>query len=373
MAFPSRTIAAALAVSLALTAGGVAAHTESVVLPAAELAAEPLGEVSEQGHVVTLRGLDLQTRTRLGAPHVDVRVRPVGQAGSGIAVAVIDAEDGALILRPRFPLLPGVAYEAVLPIDGEASTTLGIAVADIDLPLARVASIFPAGDVLPANTLRLYIQFDAPMARGRGHDRIRLETAEGERLDDSFLNLRAELWSDDQTRRTLLLDPGRIKRGVGSNLQGGAPLEAGRGYRIVVDAALPDALGRPMAEPFVHDFRVGPAERRAIDPTDWTIASPALGTRIPLEARFDRLMDRAITARALVPLDGESNPIAGTAEATDRGWRFVPDAPWADALRLRIDPVLEDVAGNTICAPFDTVAGTGVRCEAPVVLDIAHE
>lgn len=372
MAFLSRVFATSLAVSFVLAAGSVAAQTRDAGSPVPDPALGIVAETGADGVLVTLWGLDPETRARLGAGAFDVHIRPVGQADGGMTATLHDGEGGALQLRPRFPLLPGVPYEAVLSSGGATATILPIATPEIDLPPARVEGIFPAADVLPANTLRLYLHFDAPMARGRGRDRIHLETAAGERLEDSFLNLRAELWSEDQTRRTLLLDPGRIKRGVGSNLEGGAPLEAGGAYRIVVDAALPDAMGRPMAEPFVHAFRVGPAERRAIDPTGWAIDRPVPGTRAPLKVRFDRLMDRAIVQRALVVLDAGQLPLAGSATATDQGWRFVPGAPWpTGTLHLRVDPVLEDVAGNTICHPFDTASGTAGPCAAARVLNIA--
>ena len=38
----------------------------------------------------------------------------------------------------------------------------------------------------------------------------------------------------------------------------------------------------------------------------------------------------------------------------ERSWAFVPDRPWGDDdLELRVDPILEDLAGNSIARVFD--------------------
>ena len=45
------------------------------------------------------------------------------------------------------------------------------------------------------------------------------------------------------TRLTLLLDPGRIKRGVRPLEEIGGALQVGRTYTLVIDDAWPDAKG----------------------------------------------------------------------------------------------------------------------------------
>lgn len=336
--------------------------------------------VEVTAEVVTVRLAQAALRDDLLSGHVDAWLRPARygsrseRAGPGMSATVTPGPGNTLRLRPRFPLISGTNYEIVLTRGGDRLATLPVAaIADADVPPAEVAAIWPAAPVLPSNTLRLYLVFDAPMARGRGRDSVRLETAAGERLDDSFLNLATELWSDGQTRRTLLLDPGRIKQGVGPNLEGGAPLATARTYRIVVDAGTLDARGRPIGRAHVHTFRVGPAERRAIDPLDWTALRPAPDTMASLTIRFDRLMDRAIARRALILTNAEGVPFGGHVETGDRTWTFHPASPWPTGpIRVAVDPVLEDVAGNTLCHPFDAVAGSAERCEAPIVLDLAE-
>ncbi len=182
-----------------------------------------------------------------------------------------------------------------------------------------------------------------------------------------------ELWSDGQTRRTLLLDPGRIKQGVGPNVKIGAPLKADRSYQLVVDGRTLDANARPIGTEHVHTFRVGPSEQRRIDPNEWSVLRPEPGTREPVTVGFDRLMDRAIVRRALRVLDGNGSPFPDEVSVGDRSWTFVPSKPWSPVpVSLSVDPVLEDVAGNTVCHPFDAAAESARQCDERVVIDLAE-
>ena len=63
-------------------------------------------------------------------------------------------------------------------------------------------------------------------------------TNRGVKFTGAFLALDQELWDPVRRRITLLFDPGRVKRGVRTNLESGAPLVAGRRYRLVIDDAL---------------------------------------------------------------------------------------------------------------------------------------
>jgi hypothetical protein len=97
-----------------------------------------------------------------------------------------------------------------------------------------------------------------------------------------FMEFKQELWSPDQKRLTVLLDPGRIKRGVATNDRLGQALIAGEQYKFMVDAAWPDAQGQPLGFSYEKAFRVTPAVRSAVEIENWALNSPAAGSKTPI-------------------------------------------------------------------------------------------
>ena len=132
----------------------------------------------------------------------------------------------------------------------------------------------PSGATVPENLLRLYIEFSAPMGLAGGLPYIRLQDAKGREVIDPFVPLDQPLWNAARTRYTLLFDPGRVKRGILPNSRMGRPLRAGRTYTLEIDAAWPDAQGRPLAEPFRRTLRAGRAILEPLDPSRWQLDAP---------------------------------------------------------------------------------------------------
>jgi hypothetical protein len=283
--------------------------------------------------------------------------------------------DGRLRFTPRFPLDPGQRYDvtldpARLPPNQEAaggwrSRPL---VASIDVPglqghpSTRVAAVYPSSDEVPENQLRLYIAFSSPMGLSAGSRHIRLLDQTGQVVLDPFLPLDVELWNEDRTRYTVLFDPGRVKRGILPNEEMGRALIAGRRYALVVDQNWRDSAGQPLAAPFRHEFRVGPAEEHAIDPAAWQLQAPPAGTREPLVVSFPKPLDYALLQRAVTVSSDRGVRVEGAIrlEAAETRWLFVPDAPWQPGdYRLLAASILEDVAGNRIGRPFEVEAAAG--------------
>ncbi len=73
--------------------------------------------------------------------------------------------------------------------------------------------IYPTSSELPENLLKFYIHFSQPMSRGQAYRHIKLLKADGKAVDGAYLEIGEELWDASSTRFTLLLEPGRIKRG----------------------------------------------------------------------------------------------------------------------------------------------------------------
>ena len=132
-------------------------------------------------------------------------------------------------------------------------------------PSTVVARVYPSGDAVPENLLRMYVEFSAPMGRKSGVEYISLLDHAGKEIPGAVLPLDYEFWSPDHTRFTVFFDPGRVKKGILPNLQQGRPLEVGRSVTLVINREWLDENGLPLKEEFRRALRVGPTD---LDPLD---------------------------------------------------------------------------------------------------------
>jgi len=259
-------------------------------------------------------------------------------------------EGGSLTFHPRYPLAPGVTYYAVFHPPGSTLVEANFHGPEAAAALeARVTAMYPSSPVLPANQLKLYIVFSAPMQGGDFWPSIHLIDQDGKPAYLPFVG--QELWNRDNTRLTLIFDPGRIKRGVKPNVDLGPVLVEGKRYTLTIDREFKDVNGRLLAEPFRHEFAAGADERRAVDTALWKLSQPKAGTRDPLVIRFDRSLDYALLGDVF-QVPGVSG--VATIGAGETEWRFQPTQPWrAGEHQVVIDMALEDLAGNRIGRAFD--------------------
>lgn len=287
----------------------------------------------------------------------------VGAGADGLALPAVAGafalQDEAVRFVPRFPFADGMSYS--LRVDSAAAQGVEIWAirrpSPASVPAAQVLRIHPTALTLPYNLLRMYVHFSAPMSEGWAARAIRIcDEDTGEQLEGVFLPPDPELWDRERRRLTLLLDPGRIKRGLVPNRELGYPLAEGMTVRVMVDAEFRDAKGQPLQAGAERRYRIGPALRSRIDPTMWRLTAPPAGSQAPLVVDFDRPLDHALLQNSLWVCDGAGNPISGEGEpdAADFGWRFTPSVPWSKGKhRLVIEARLEDVAGNTPVRVFD--------------------
>ncbi len=189
--------------------------------------------------------------------------------------------------------------------------------------------------------------------------RIQLLDEKDHRVNDPFLELAEELWSNDGRRFTLLFDPGRIKRGLKPREEVGPVLEAGKAYTLVIDPGWLDAKGYPLQRAFRKSFRAGPPDETSPDPKTWKIEPPEAATCNALEVRFPEALDRALLDRLIAVTDDAGGVVGGQVSTTDceTAWRFTPRRPWRiGSYRLTVVTDLEDVAGNSVARPFEVDA-----------------
>jgi hypothetical protein len=262
-------------------------------------------------------------------------------------------QDDTLVFRPSFPLSSGVRYRAIFrPPSGPPVEAVFDGPVRSLAPIARVTHIFPSAGVLPANLLKLYIHFSAPMSRSEAWQRIHLiDTGAGKPVELPFLEIEQELWDRDHRRLTVLFDPGRIKRGLVPINEVGPALVKGRKYALVVDASWKDANGAPMIETGRKEFTVGADDRTAVEPKRWKITTPASGTQSPLVIDFGEPLESALAEHSIT-VDGIEGAVAISKD--ESRWSFTPSSPWKSGNhRLVVDRALEDLAGNRVGRVFD--------------------
>lgn len=264
-----------------------------------------------------------------------------------------------LVFTPRYPPLPGLKYRAALALANATPIERELALPKAprgETKPARVAQIYPSANVLPENHLRFYIHFSEPIDRGQAYEHLELLDQAGKPVEAAFLELGEELWDPSGRRFTLLLDPGRIKQGLKPREEQGPILQSGKKYTLVVKKGWLDQQGHPLAAEFRKPFSVGPVIDERIDPQQWKINAPHVGTTEPLVVRFPRPLDRALLERTLSVVDRQGRPIAGRIAIADaeRRWEFTPDSAWTGlGQQLVVDTVLEDTAGNNIARAFE--------------------
>jgi hypothetical protein len=363
-------------IRIAVAAGTLLA---AAALPACTTRSSPqirLNTGSEPRGVVEVSGLPASSLEALSKATLSendwqallrVSVRVPDRSAQRPVAGTYKVADGVIRFTPLFSFDLGRQYDVVLdtarlpsagPATREGASTLTAVVglpAVVRTPSTVVTHLYPSAEALPANQLRMYIHFSAPMGLRSGFENLVLLDENGQEVVDAFLPLDADFFNEDRTRYTVFFDPGRVKRGILPNREMGRALEVGKRYTLVVRPEWRDGQGLPLKTEFRHAFSVAPAVERALTTSEWKVSAPVAGARDALEVTFpapldDGLLRRALgVARAGTPLEGEIS-----IEAAETRWRFVPREPWADGdYQLVALSFLEDLAGNRIGRAFE--------------------
>ena len=224
----------------------------------------------------------------------------------------------------------------------------------------EVTHIFPSCDLLPENLLRFYVCFSNSMQRGRALGEISLLDSEGRPVADALYRPPVELWDRTMRRLTVLLDPGRLKRWVGPNVELGPPLKAGQTYTLEIGSGIIDLHGRSLRERFRKRFHVGDPVREHISVESWELLPPVTGSREALRLLFKAPLDWALLFQTITVVSEEGDVIAGqvAVDQCEKRWSFTPASPWvAGMYHVAVGSSLEDVCGNNITGAFDQLIG----------------
>jgi hypothetical protein len=267
---------------------------------------------------------------------------------------------------PQFPLNAGATYRAIFDpgVLAQAPASLLPAISSVHhVPAptgaaAKVENVFPSGPAVPENLLKFYVHFSAPMSGGSIYEHVRLLDDSGKAIDLPFLEIGEELWDPQMKRLTLIIDPGRIKRGVRPLEEVGPALQSGQNVTLVIDRSWKDASGRMLREEYRKSYGVEAADRTPPDPARWRVHSPdrQAGPRAPVLIDFGEPLDSALALRLIGVQDASGTAVGGTVGLRDaeRIWSFSPDREWSSGdYSIVASSTLEDLAGNNIGKPFD--------------------
>jgi hypothetical protein len=258
-----------------------------------------------------------------------------------------------VLFVPRFPFIAGTAY--AVSVDGTVVSVL--LKPDVShTSEAQVLEIHPTVASVPVNLLRFTVQFSAPMSEGRASRHIRLVDDAGQDLPGALFATDYELWNRERTRLTVLLDPGRIKRGLVGHQEHGYPLRAGGSFRIAIDGDFLDARGASLESGAERSYRVVGEERRRVMPDVWRLSEPEIGTRDPLTLVFEKSLDHSLLLNCIRVRTPHGGWVEGELEvgAEQKSLRVTPATAWQEGLhQVVVAAELEDLAGNSVRRVFD--------------------
>lgn len=219
-----------------------------------------------------------------------------------------------------------------------------------------IVSIYPSGDSLPVNLLKMYIVFSKPMREGQAVGHIAVIKNGQDTVPSVFLDMEPELWNTERTILTTWLDPGRIKRDLQPNKAMGTPLETGNRYEILVRQGWEDAEGAALAASHRTDFLAVARDDQSPNPAAWTIHPPKAGTVDPLRINAHESLDYMLLKNAVRITDGKGNEVSGsrTTAHEETVLHFSPAQAWLPGeYAIEVEPRLEDLAGNNLERLFD--------------------
>ncbi|WP_462253234.1 hypothetical protein [Ferruginibacter sp.] len=219
----------------------------------------------------------------------------------------------------------------------------------------KILEVYPTTDSIPVNILRFYIQFSAPMQEMNILNHIKLSNEEGKNITGIFFENQYELWNEERTKVTLIVDPGRVKSGLLANNKMGRAFDAGKKYSLTIDSLLPDFNDLKLSNKFTKKFVAVQEDSFPPDTRIWKLCLPKSNTRAAILIDFNDKIDH-ISAYTLIKVFQDKKEIQGKILLTNKEqkWTFKPDKNWKKGrYKIFINPYLEDIAANSVNQVFD--------------------
>jgi hypothetical protein len=297
---------------------------------------------------LSIKGVDIresEISTRL-------KIQLVKDEGQPPVLGEFKSNGDEIIFEPLVPFTIGLQYQVLL--DDSLLSEIGIPLDDHIGP--ELVSIYPTQDTLPANLLKIYLQFSQPMVEGRSLDYLTLMRSDGDTMKGTFLDLQPELWNVESTVLTLWLDPGRIKRDLIPNKEMGAPLHVGEKYILHISPLWRSKNGAVLLRSYEKSFVAVSRDETSPDLLAWVVKSPVAGSMYSLEITTPEPIDYFLFRDAVRILTSEGQVLRGDVQISnnEKVWKFLPEKAWTKGKYiLQAEGRLEDLAGNNLNRPFD--------------------
>ncbi len=273
-------------------------------------------------------------------------------------IGIFKCVDSQFFFKPKYGFSAGASYTVFFKSISNVEERFIVKVPEINLePSTYIKNLYPTSSKLPMNQLKFYIEFSAPMRLGNAFEHIRLYKMPEVKLEaDAFFVTTEEFWNPNKTRLTILFDPGRIKRGIASNLQLGLPLVKGCNYKLIIDDAWLDHNDVKLINGYEKQFEVTSVDRESPNPETWNIIFPKTENKAPIRIDFKEAMDYGLLHSSIAIADDENTIIEGEIKLLDNEskWEFTPKHNWLHGdYKIMIDGWLEDLSGNNLNRKFD--------------------
>jgi hypothetical protein len=219
----------------------------------------------------------------------------------------------------------------------------------------KILAIYPTTDSIPVNILRFYIQFSAPMQEMNILKHIQLRNEEGKNMTGVFFENQYELWDENRTTVTLIIDPGRVKLGLLANNKMGRAFDEGKKYSLTIDSLLLDFNDQKLSNSFSKTFVAVKADTIAPDTKKWELELPKVNTYEPIVINFKDKIDH-ISVQTLIKIVKDNIKVEGkiTLQNGEQKAIFTPKNKWkVGDYQVIINPRLEDIAANSVNQIFD--------------------
>lgn len=219
----------------------------------------------------------------------------------------------------------------------------------------KVLAIYPTTDSIPVNILRFYIHFSKLMQEMDILKHIKLTNEDGKNITGVFFENQYELWNENRTEVTLIVDPGRVKLGLLANNTMGRAFDLGKKYTLTVDKDLMDFNDQKLQQNFTKTFVAVDEDMLPPKTSEWKLSLPKVGSNDVLSIDFNDKIDH-ISAQTLIKFFFNDTEIKGKTELGNQEQKliFKPSKKWRKGnYQIIVNQRLEDIAANSLNQIFD--------------------